>query len=102
MQLDQLERWEAKTQDPARHAAVDLDTSIQEGQAIEIDPFADSDSGEPFGVGKQQWSPKSTFANVWPQKIKPSSARVTSRWNCILLLHWTRRFAHGNDPVSLK
>ena len=36
VQLDQLERWEAKTQDPARHAAVDLDTSVQEGQALSL------------------------------------------------------------------
>ena len=43
MQLDQLERWEAKTQDPARHAAVDLDTSVEEGRAIEIELFAGSD-----------------------------------------------------------
>ena len=64
VQLDQLERWEAKTQDPTRHAAVDLDTSIQEGQAIEIELFADSDLVSHVVLGKQQWSPKSTFARL--------------------------------------
>ena len=64
VQLDQLERWEAKTQDPARHAAVDLDTSIQEGQAIEIELSADSDLVSHVVLGKQQWSPKSTFARL--------------------------------------
>ena len=64
VQLDQLERWEAKTQDPARHAAVDLDTSVQEGQAIEIELSADSDLVSHVVLGKQQWSPKSTFARL--------------------------------------
>ena len=64
VQLDQLERWEAKTQDPARHAAVDLDTSIQEGQAIEIELVADSGLVSHVVLGKQQWSPKSTFARL--------------------------------------
>ena len=64
VQLNQLERWEAKTQDPARHAAVDLDTSVEEGRAIEIELFAESDLLSHVVLGKQQWSPKSTFARL--------------------------------------
>ena len=80
VQLDQLERWEAKTQDPARHAAVDLDTSIQEGQAIEIELSADSDLVSHVVLGNSSGR-RRVRLHVWPQKIKPSSARVTSRWN---------------------
>ena len=64
VQLDQLERWEAKTQDPARHAAVDLDTSVEEGRAIEIELSAESDLVAHVVLGKRQWSPKSTFARL--------------------------------------
>ena len=64
VQLDQLERWEAKTQDPGRHAAVDLDTSVEEGRAIEIELFAGSDLVSHVVLGKRQWSPKSTFARL--------------------------------------
>ncbi len=64
VQLDQLERWEAKTQNPERHAAVDLDISIEGGQAIEIELFAASDLVSHVILGKQQWSPKSTFARL--------------------------------------
>ena len=64
VQLDQLERWEAKTQDPARHAAVDLDISVEDGRAIEIKLFSDSDLVSHVVLGKRQWSPKSTFARL--------------------------------------
>jgi hypothetical protein len=64
VQLDQLERWEAKTQDPSRHAAVDLDTSVEEGRAIEIELSAESDLVGHVVLGKRQWSPKSTFARL--------------------------------------
>ena len=64
VQLDQLERWEAKTQDPARHAAVDLDVSTEGGRAIEIELYVESDLVSHVILGKQQWSPKSTFARL--------------------------------------
>ena len=64
VQLDQLERWEAKTQDPARHAAIDLDVSTEGARAIEIELFAESDLVSHVILGKQQWSPKSTFARL--------------------------------------
>ena len=64
VQLDQLERWEAKTQDPARHAAVDLDVSAEDGRAIEIELLAESDLVSHVVLGKKQWSPKSTFARL--------------------------------------
>ncbi len=64
VQLDQLERWEAKTQDPARHAAVDLDTSVEDGRAIEIELSAESSLVAHVVLGKRQWSPKSTFARL--------------------------------------
>ena len=64
VQLDQLERWEAKTQDPDRHAAVDLDITVEDGRAIEIELFAGSDLVSHVVLGKRQWSPKSTFARL--------------------------------------
>ena len=64
VQLDQLERWEPKTQDPARHAAVDLDTSVEDGRAVEIELSASSDLVSHVVLGKRQWSPKSTFARL--------------------------------------
>lgn|GEM_PF-5904586 len=64
VQLDQLERWEAKTQDPARHDAIDLDVSTEGGRAIEIELFAESDLVSHVILGKRQWSPKSTFARL--------------------------------------
>ena len=64
VQLDQLERWEAKTQDPARHAAIDLAVSTEGARAIEIELSAESDLVAHVVLGKQQWSPKSTFARL--------------------------------------
>ena len=64
VQLDQLERWEAKTQDRERHAAVDLDLSVEETRAIEVELFVSSDLVSHVVLGKRQWSPKSTFARL--------------------------------------